>query len=103
MVKNSKEEIQKTICLPSTVEETSIVYIKEEDVKNEIQGKLTDITDRDRDCTLQTGIVHYRQGLNTTDRDCTLQTGTVHYRQGLYITDRDCRLQTGTVDYRQGL
>ena len=36
MARNSKEEIQKTICLPSTVEETSIVYIKEEDdVKNE--------------------------------------------------------------------
>lgn len=42
-MKINKIEMREKILLPSTVEETSIVYIKEEDVKNAIQGKVTDL------------------------------------------------------------
>ena len=36
-----KEEIQEEILPSSTVEDTSTVYIKEEDVKNEFPGKFS--------------------------------------------------------------
>ena len=37
-----KEEIQKEILSSSTVEETCTVYIKEDDVKTESKGELSD-------------------------------------------------------------
>ena len=37
-----KEEIQKEILTSSTVEETCTVYIKEDDVKTESKGELSD-------------------------------------------------------------